>query len=59
MIIHEMSLMQWMPVIRECHGCDVTVNAWCLENNVNKKQFYYWQRRAIEEILGSLKKAKL
>jgi len=54
-ITHEMRLMQWVPIIRECRGSGMTVKAWCLENNVNEKQFYYWQRRIREEAFDSLK----
>jgi putative transposase len=32
----------------------MTVKAWCEENSVNEKQFYYWQRRVREEILGQM-----
>jgi hypothetical protein len=31
----------------------MTVKAWCLENKVNEKQFYYWQRKIREEICVS------
>lgn len=34
----------------------MTIKSWCLENNVNEKQFYYWQRRIREEVFDSLKK---
>lgn len=38
-ITHEMRLMQWVPIIRECRGSGMTVKAWCLENNVNENNF--------------------
>lgn len=32
----------------------MTVRAWCHENDVNEKQFYYWQRRIREELYPTL-----
>lgn len=57
-ITHEMRLMQWTPIIRECRNSGMAVKAWCLENNVNEKQFYYWQRRIREEAFDNLKKTE-
>jgi putative transposase len=54
-ITHEMRLMQWTPIVRECRSSGMAVKAWCLENNVNEKKFYYWQRRIREEAFGTLK----
>ena len=34
------------------------VKAWCLENNINEKQFYYWQRRVREEVFDTMKKTE-
>jgi len=58
-ITHEMRLMKWTPIIRECRSSGMAVKSWCIENNVNEKQFYYWQRRIREEVFGSLKKTEL
>lgn len=57
-ITHEMRLMKWTSIIRECRSSGMTVKSWCLENNVNEKQFYYWQRRVREEAYGALEKAE-
>lgn len=57
-ITHEMRLMQWTPIVRECRESGMTVKTWCLQNNVNEKQFYYWQRRVREEAFDTLKKAE-
>lgn len=53
-ITHKMRLMQWTPIIRECHNSGMTIKSWCLENSVNEKQFYYWQRRIREEVYNTL-----
>lgn len=57
-ITHEMRLMQWSPIIRECRNSSMTVKSWCLENNINEKQFHYWQRRIREGAFETLKKAE-
>ncbi len=55
-ITHEMRLIQWSPIIRECRSSSMTVKAWCIENNVNEKQFFYWQRRIREEVFDTINK---
>lgn len=57
-ITHEMRLMQWTPIIRQCRSSGMTIKSQCVENNVNEKQFYYWQRRLREEVYSSLDKTK-
>lgn len=57
-ITHEMRLLQWTSIVRECRGSGMAAKAWCLENNMNEKQFYYWQRRVREEVFDTLKKAE-
>lgn len=57
-ITHKMRLMQWTPIIRECRSSGLNVKSWCLKNNVNEKQFYYWQRRVREEVFNTLEKTE-
>lgn len=57
-ITHEMRLMQWTPIIRECRSSGMTVKSRCLKNNINEKQFYYWQRCVREEAFDTLKKTE-
>lgn len=58
-ITHEMRLTQWTSIIRKCRSSGMGVRPWCLENNVNEKQFYYWQRRVRGEVFENLKKTEL
>jgi len=37
-------LNQWIEIIRQCRGSGQTVAAWCTENNINPKRYYYWLR---------------
>lgn len=57
-ITHEMRLIQWTPIIRDCHNSGMTIRSWCRENNVNLNQFHYWQRRIRGEVYESLKIAE-
>lgn len=47
---HKYLLSKWAPIIQSCRTSGMTVKAWCQENNINEKQFFYWQRRVREEI---------
>jgi len=53
-IKHQYQISKWTPIIKECHASGMTVKAWCLENKVNEKQFFYWQRKIREEICASV-----
>ena len=55
-ITHEMRLKHWTPIISECRNSAVPVRAWCIQNNIDEKKFYYWQRRIREEAFDTLKK---
>lgn len=51
---HEMRLAQWTAIIRECRNSGKSNRAWCKENSINEKQFYYWQRRIRNEVFHSM-----
>lgn len=44
-------LSQWIPIIKECLTSGMSVRSWCIQNDVDEKRFYYWQRK-IREIAG-------
>ena len=50
-ITHEMRLANWKPIVEACHARPQgqTAKQWLAQNNINEKQFYYWQRRIREE----------
>ena len=35
-------LTQWMKIIQQCRSSGQTISAWCAENNINPKKYYYW-----------------
>lgn len=53
-----MRLAQWTSIIRECNNSGMPKKSWMEINNINEKQFYYWQRRirleAVQDLQSSL-----
>jgi hypothetical protein len=41
----EFRLKQWTEIIQTCQASGMTVVAWCNQNNVNIKSYYYWLRK--------------
>lgn len=41
----EFRLKQWAQIIQTCQTSGMTVVAWCKQNNVKTKSYYYWLRR--------------
>lgn len=56
-ITHEMRIAQWTSIIRKCNNSGMAKKSWMTANNINEKQFYYWQRRVREEAFQDLQPA--
>jgi hypothetical protein len=41
----EFRLKQWTKIIESCQTSGMTATAWCGQNNVNIKSYYYWLRK--------------
>lgn len=41
----EFRLRQWTKIIQECQASNLTVTAWCNQNNIGIKSYYYWLRK--------------
>jgi hypothetical protein len=41
----EFRLRQWTKIIQTCQASNMTVVAWCSQNNVKIKSYYYWLRK--------------
>jgi len=54
---YQMRLAQLTPIIKECRSSGMTVKAWCEQNKVNIKTFYYWQRRVRKEVFDGLQES--
>ena len=53
-ITRKMRLAQWTSIIRECNSSGMSKKSWITDNNIDEKQFYYWQRRIREEAIQEL-----
>jgi putative transposase len=42
------NLAQWQQLVYDCHNSGMTVRAWCAENGISKKTYYYRQRKVWE-----------
>ena len=43
-ITHHVRCEQWTSIINECLANGMNKTAWCRENGISEKQFFYWQR---------------
>ena len=43
-------LESWTARIMACRGSGMTVRAWCQENGLSEKTYYYWQRRLFQTL---------
>ncbi|MCI9248106.1 MAG: IS66 family insertion sequence element accessory protein TnpB [Dorea sp.] len=50
----QVKLRYWLDVIRQCRASGLTNQAWCEQNNVSLKSYYYWiakiRRLALEDL---------
>ena len=50
----QVKLRYWLDVIQQCRASGLTNQAWCEQNNVSLKSYYYWiakiRRLALEEL---------
>ena len=40
---------QWLDTIQACNASGLTKKAWCEQNGIKLKSFYYWQRQLRRE----------
>lgn len=50
----EVKLRQWTEIITSCRNSGMNIRAWCNENGINEKQYYYWQRKLREMALANV-----
>mgnify|MGYP002405360669 FL=1 len=43
-------LENWTTRIMACRSSGMTVRAWCRENGLSEKTYYYWQRRLFQAL---------
>lgn len=47
----EVQLQQWQQQIMDCRSSGLTVGAWCEQNGMSKKTYYYHLRRVRESMI--------
>ena len=50
---YEVRVGQWASIIKNQASSNMSKSAWCRENGINVRQFFYWQRRLRNMILQS------
>lgn len=59
---HEYRFLQCFPIIKAYRDNGMSVRAWCKQNDVDKKRFYYWQsilRKTVSETLPTVQPYRL
>ena len=46
----------WAERIAECRSSGKSVRAWCRENEISEKTYYYWQRRLYQQMLSTVER---
>ena len=44
----------WAKRMAECRGSGMSVRAWCRENEISEKTYYYWQRRLYQQMVSTV-----
>jgi putative transposase len=45
---------QWEQIVLECNKAPISKKEWCLQNGINIKSFYYWQRKIRKSAVTAL-----
>ncbi|WP_240418710.1 IS66 family insertion sequence element accessory protein TnpA [Paenibacillus periandrae] len=53
-ITKQYRLNKWIEIVRECRSSGQTVSAWCAQNHINLKSYYYWLKRVREAACETL-----
>ena len=43
----------WAERIAECRSSGKSVRAWCRENEISEKTYYYWQRKLYQQMVST------
>ena len=50
----EVMLREWSSKIAECRSSGMSVRAWCAEQGIPIKTYYYWEKRFVTEATQQL-----
>ena len=57
-VTNDYRAQHWMSVIKQCRESGLTIRAWCKEQGVNEKGYYYWQRKFREAACIELERSQ-
>ena len=49
-IVHTVRQQQWLTIVQACNASGQPKNQWCNENGVDRRKFYYWQKKFRAEL---------
>lgn len=54
-ITHQVRLANWTKIIEECNNrpAGTTAKQWLRDNGISEKSYYYWLRKARQEVYSS------
>jgi len=51
---HQVKLEQWKEQITACRSSGMSVRRWCIENQVNQKSYYRWEKEILAAATNEL-----
>lgn len=48
-VTHEVRMQKWIGIVKACRSSGKKITAWCDENGINLKTYYYWQKKVCLE----------
>ena len=55
---YEIRIRGWIDIIQAANNSSLSKRQWCEQNNINRRQFYYWQKKVrdylIENTVGDI-----
>ncbi len=49
--VTDLRRQEWEKLIREANNSGMSKTAWCEQNNISRRKFYYWQKVIRDELL--------
>ena len=50
---YEIRIRGWIDIIQAANASSLSKREWCAQNNVNRRQFYYWQKKVRDYLIAN------
>ena len=50
---YEIRIRGWIDTIQAANASSLSKREWCTQNNINRRQFYYWQRKVRDYLIAN------